>query len=93
VSGVTDGEFHRTLLLPGDIAHEQSEILFRNLKKIELFYIKVKVSDIFFEFKEIHKIRCIFQFKCSIFVIIFLILIKDGLRIINKNILFHSILF
>lgn len=52
MSGVRDGEFCRTFL-PEDITPEQAEILFRNLEKIESFYIKAKVADVLFESKKI----------------------------------------
>jgi hypothetical protein len=52
MSCVIDGEFHSTLL-PKNITPEQAEILFRNLERIESFYIKAKVADILFVSKKI----------------------------------------
>jgi hypothetical protein len=40
-------------LLPEDITPEQAKILFRNLERIESFYIKAKVADILFASKKI----------------------------------------
>lgn len=52
-----EGKFVRRTWLPEDMTPEQAEILFRNLDKIESFYIKAKVADILFEFKKTHKIH------------------------------------
>jgi hypothetical protein len=48
-----DGELVSRTWLPKDISPEQAKMLFRNLDKIESFYIKARVAHVLFESKKI----------------------------------------